>query len=268
MHLKSLCVGCEDVATKLQSDGSAEFFGGHVKSSEGYGYSIIAKNNWETPMKTLRILIADDHDLLRRGLKTLLEFHPGWTVCAEANTGREAVAKAEELKPDIVILDITMPELNGVEAARRILKASPNTEILVLSVHYSDQLIRDILDAGVRGYIVKSDSDRDLITAVEALSNHKPFFTPRATELILTKFNTPGRSGSPIAEFAGDRLTSREREIVQLLSEGRSSKEVASVLSISVKTAETHRANIMRKLEIHSVSELVRYAVRNQIIEP
>jgi DNA-binding NarL/FixJ family response regulator len=219
-------------------------------------------------MKALRILIADDHDLMRRGLKALLESHTGWTVCAEAHTGREAVTKVEELKPDIVILDITMPELNGVEAARRILKASPNTEILVLSVHYSDQLIRDILDAGVRGYIVKSDSDRDLVVAVEALANHKPFFTPRATELILSNFNSKGGSISDIPETIGDRLTSREREIVQLLSEGKSSKEVASTLSISVKTAETHRANIMRKLEIHSVSELVRYAVRNQIIEP
>jgi DNA-binding NarL/FixJ family response regulator len=218
-------------------------------------------------MRTLRILIADDHDLMRRGLKALLESHAGWAICAEAHTGREAVTKAEELKPDIVILDITMPELNGVEAARRILKCSPNTEILVLSVHYSDQLIRDILDAGVRGYIVKSDSDRDLIVAVEALANHKPFFTPRATELILSNFNKGGTS-SEMPEVLGDRLTSREREIVQLLSEGKSSKEVASVLSISVKTAETHRANIMRKLEIHSVSELVRYAVRNQIIEP
>ena len=219
-------------------------------------------------MKTLRILIADDHDLMRRGLKALLESHPGWAICAEAHTGREAVAKAEEHKPDIVILDITMPELNGIEAARRILKVSPNTEILVLSVHYSDQLIRDILDAGVRGYIVKSDSDRDLIIAVEALANHKPFFTPRATELILSNFSNKGGPAVETPVVAGDRLTSREREIVQLLSEGKSSKEVASVLSISVKTAETHRANIMRKLEIHSVSELVRYAVRNQIIEP
>lgn len=219
-------------------------------------------------MRALRILVADDHDLMRRGLKALLESRPGWSVCGEAQTGREAVAKAEELKPDIVIVDITMPELNGVEAARRILKESPNTEVLVLSVHYSDQLIRDILDAGVRGYIVKSDSDRDLLVAVEALANHKPFFTPRATELILSNFNNKGASPSEMTEWIGDRLTSREREIVQLLSEGKSSKEVASVLSISVKTAETHRANIMRKLEIHSVSELVRYAVRNQIIEP
>ena len=166
----------------------------------------------------------------------------------------------------MVILDISMPELNGLEAARSIRKASPNTEILILSVHYSDQLIREILAAGVHGYIMKSDSDRDLITALEKLANHKPFFTSKATEVMLTGFNRSG-SSLDLENLPGSRLTAREREVVQLLSEGRSSKEVASVLGISVKTAETHRANIMRKLEIHSVSELVRYAVRNQIIE-
>jgi DNA-binding NarL/FixJ family response regulator len=217
-------------------------------------------------VKPLRILIADDHDLMRRGIKTLLQSHVGWEVCGEAKTGREAVDRAEEVKPDIVILDISMPDLNGVEAARRIRKASAGTEILILSVHYSDQLIREIVDAGVRGYIVKSDSDRDLIMAVETLARHKPFFTPHATEVILSSFN-PGGRVTEVPELIRDRLTSREREIVQLLAEGKSSKEVASSLGISVKTAETHRANVMRKLELHSVSELVRYAVRNQIIE-
>lgn len=135
-------------------------------------------------------------------------------------------------------------------------------------MHYSDQLIREIIDAGVRGYIVKSDSDRDLVIAVENLANHKPFFTPRATELILTSFNNVAEARTTTPELARERLTSREREIVQLLAEGKSSKQVASVLGISVKTAETHRSNIMRKLELHSVSELVRYAVRNQMIEP
>src|ERR1700736_6798898 len=217
-------------------------------------------------MKTLRILIADDHDLMRRGVKALLQSRAGWEVCGEAHTGREAVAKAEELKPDVVILDISMPDLNGVDAAKRIRKASPDTEVLILSVHYSDQLIRDILEAGVRGYIVKSDSDRDLVIAVETLANHKPFFTPRATEVMLTNFKE-GRMRSELPTSLRDRLTSREREIVQLLAEGKSSKEVASSLCISVKTAETHRANIMRKLQLHTVSELVRYAVRNQIVE-
>ena len=217
-------------------------------------------------MKALRILIADDHDLIRRGIQNLLQTHAGWEVCGEAHTGREAVAQAEELKPDIVILDISMPDLNGVEAARRIRKCAPNTEILILSMHYSDQLIRDILEAGVRGYIIKSDSDRDLIIAVETLAKHKPFFTPRATEVILSNFNS-GSMRTEVPESVRDRLTSREREIVQLLAEGKSSKEVASSLGISVKTAETHRANIMRKLQLHTVTELVRYAVRNQIIE-
>lgn len=219
-------------------------------------------------MKMLRILIADDHDLLRRGVKSLLQSHAGWEVCAEARTGREAVAKAEELLPDIAVLDISMPDLNGVDAAKRIRKASPSTEILILSMHYSDQLIRDILEAGVRGYIVKSDSDRDLIIAVETLAKHKPFFTPRATEVMLTNFNAGKTAHIDGSEPLRDRLTSREREIVQLLAEGKSSKEVASSLNISVKTAETHRANVMRKLQLHTVSELVRYAVRNQIVEP
>jgi DNA-binding NarL/FixJ family response regulator len=219
-------------------------------------------------MKPLRILVADDHDLMRRGIKALLLSHAGWEVCGEAQTGREAVSLVEELKPDIVVLDISMPDLNGMEAARRIRKSSPVTEILILSLHFSDQLIREIVEAGVRGYIVKSDSDRDLIVAVETLAKHKPFFTPRATEVILSNFNNAGSARVEVPEAVHDRLTSREREIVQLLAEGKSSKEVANSLSISVKTAETHRANIMRKLQLHTVSELVRYAVRNQIIEP
>jgi DNA-binding NarL/FixJ family response regulator len=218
-------------------------------------------------MKPLRILIADDHDLIRRGIRTLLETQTGWEVCGEAQTGREAVAQAEELKPDIAVLDISMPDLNGIEAARRVRKASPTTEVLILSMHFSDQLIREIVEAGVRGYIVKSDSDRDLVTAVKTLANHKPFFTPRATEVILGNFNTAG-TRIEVPQAVHERLTSREREIVQLLAEGKSSKEVATSLNISVKTAETHRANIMRKLQLHSVSEVVRYAVRNQIIEP
>jgi DNA-binding NarL/FixJ family response regulator len=217
-------------------------------------------------MGAVRILVVDDHDLMRRGITSLLEPHPGWEICGEAHTGREAVEKTEELRPDVVILDIGMPDLNGVEAAKQIRKASPNTEVLILSVHYSDRLIREILAAGVRGYVVKSDSDRDLVIAVETLANHKPFFTPRATEIILGGFDgSRSRAGAP--ESMRDRLTAREREVVQLLAEGKSSKEVASSLGISVKTAETHRANIMRKLQLHTVMDLVRYAVRNQIIE-
>lgn len=213
---------------------------------------------------SLRILIADDHDLMRRGLKALMANQTGWEICAEATKGRDAVAKAAALRPDVVILDICMPELNGIEATRQIRKASPRTEILILSVHHSDQLIREVIDAGARGFVLKSDSATDLVSAIESLAAHKPFFTACATELLLTG---RGPTDDSPANLPSDQLTSREREIVQLLAEGKTSKEVASTLNISAKTAETHRANIMKKMEFHSVGEIVRYAVRNQIIE-
>jgi DNA-binding NarL/FixJ family response regulator len=174
---------------------------------------------------------------------------------------------AEQLRPDVVVMDISMPDLNGLEAARKIRKSLPKTEILILTLHFSDQLVREIVEAGVRAYIMKSDADRDLVAAVEALGNHRPFFTARAADMLLDGFVRPHAVSPDPDAVIRNRLTSREREIVQLLAEGKSSKEVAVSLGISVKTAETHRANIMRKLELHSVSELVRYAVRNQIIE-
>jgi DNA-binding NarL/FixJ family response regulator len=216
-------------------------------------------------LKSLRIFIADDHDLIRRGVKSLLQTQVDWEVCGEGRTGVEAVAIVEKLKPHVAILDISMPDLNGLDAARRIRKSSPNTELLILSSHFSDQLVREIVAAGARGYVMKSDSGRDLIIAVEALAKHQPFFASRATEVILNNL-TSGRMEN--ASAPGDRLTSRERKIVQLLAEGKSCKEVACSLNIIVKKAETHRANIMRKLEIHAVAELVRHAVRNRIIEP
>jgi DNA-binding NarL/FixJ family response regulator len=218
-------------------------------------------------VKPLRILIADDHELFRGGVRALLQSHADWEICGEASTGYEAVAKAIELKPDVLILDISMPDLNGVDAARRARMASKNTEVLILSVHYSDQLVREITDAGALGYVMKSDSDRDLLVAVEALARHKPFFTSHATEVIRSEFNT-GQRVTNIPKLLHNRVTSREREIIQLLCEGKKNKEIASSLSISIKTVETHRSNVMRKLEIHNVSELVRYAMRNQIIEP
>ena len=217
-------------------------------------------------MGSLRILIADDHTLMRRGIKALLESNPDWKICAEAQTGREAVEKAKKLRPDIAVLDIGMPELNGIEAARRMQKVSPNTEILILSVHYSDQIVRAVVEAGIRGYVVKSDSDRDLAIAVETLAKHRPFFTPLATEAVLNNLGK-GAANAEIAEPKDNRLTAREREVLQLLSEGKSSKEAGASLKISTKTAETHRAHIMRKLELHNVADLVRYAVRNRITE-
>jgi DNA-binding NarL/FixJ family response regulator len=219
-----------------------------------------------TDMTPLRILVADDHDIIRRGLKDLLSAKPGWEVCAEARTGKEAVTLAEELKPQIVVMDISMPDLNGLEAARRIHKALPKTGILILTMHFTDQLVREVVEAGARGYILKSDADRDLVTAVDSISKRRTFFTSKASEMLLGDFSLQSSRVEPKLP-ARNRLTAREREIVQLLAEGKSSKEVAVALGISVKTAETHRANIMRKLEIHSVSELVRYAIKNQIIE-
>jgi DNA-binding NarL/FixJ family response regulator len=212
----------------------------------------------------LRILVADDHDLMRRGIKTVIDSRKGWEICGEALTGTQAIAKAEELKPDVAILDISMPEMNGLEAAKRIRKASPKTEILMLSMHYSDQIIRDVMDAGIKGYVVKSDSGRDLSAALEHLSVKKPFYSGCVSEVIA---NPPRTDAGSDAKKPATRVTSRESEIIQILSEGMSSKEVAVKLNISVKTVETHRANIMRKLELHTVSELVRYAIRNQIIE-
>jgi DNA-binding NarL/FixJ family response regulator len=214
----------------------------------------------------LRILVVDDHDIVRRGLKQLLTSRQGWEVVAEAKTGREAVSLAEQLKPDMVVMDVSMPDLNGLEASRRIHKLLPKTGILILTMHFSDQLVREVIDAGARGYILKSDADRELVTAIEAIANRRTFFTPGASEMLLDGFARQNSGDAPVLP-ARNRLTSREREIVQLLAEGKSSKEVAVALGISVKTAETHRANIMRKLEIHSVSELVRYAIKNQIIE-
>ena len=214
----------------------------------------------------VRILVADDHDIFRRGLKDLLTAHPGWEVVGEAKTGREAVALAEQLQPEIVVMDISMPDLNGLEASRRIHKAFPKIGILILTLHFSDQLLANIIEAGARAYIMKSDAARDLISGVEALTTKRTFFTAAAAGLLLHGFS----KDQPVEGAESrvlSRLTSREREIVQLLAEGKSSKEVAVALGISVKTVETHRVNIMRKLEIHSVSEVVRYAVKNQIIE-
>ena len=214
-------------------------------------------------MAPLRILVADDHQVVRTGLRTLLESKAGWRVCAEAANGREAVEKARELQPDVAVLDIGMPLLNGMEATRQIRKISPGTEILILTMHDSEHMIQGVLDAGAHGYILKDDADRNLLAAVESLRKHKPYMSSRASAAAATvELSTDG------IERPARRLTPREREIVQLLAEGKSNKEIATYLNISVKTAETHRANIMLKMNFHSVTELVRYAVKKKIIQP
>jgi len=212
-----------------------------------------------------RILVADDHEVVRRGLCALLRNQPQWEVCGEAGDGREAVEKVVTLKPEVVILDIGMPNLNGLEATRQILKTNPQIKVLVLTLHDSDQVVQEVLNAGARGFLLKTDAARDLVAAVEALRRGKTYFTPKVAAMVLDGYLR--RENGPAPERpARRRLTPREREVVQLLAEGKSSKEVAVVLGLSVKTAETHRSNIMRKLELHSVSDLVLYAVRNNIV--
>ncbi len=215
----------------------------------------------------VRVLVADDHEIVRRGLRALIEEQPNWEVAAEACDGRDAVEKAKQTRPDISILDISMPSLNGLEAARQIVRSVAQTKVLILTVHDSDPLIQEVLEAGARGYLLKSDAGTDLVAAVDALRRNKTFFTPKIAKMVLDGYldRTP-KADAPHGK-AGSRLTPRQREIVQLLAEGKSSKEVASALSLSVKTAETHRANIMRKLDCHSVAEVVRYAIRNHIVE-
>jgi DNA-binding NarL/FixJ family response regulator len=218
-------------------------------------------------MAPFRIVLADDHEVVRAGLRALLEEQQGWEVVAEAVDGREAVEKATKLKPDVVVIDIAMPSLNGLEAVRQIVKAVPHCRVLVLTMYDSDPLIQQVLQAGARGYLLKSDAGRDLVSAIDALRRNKTFFTPKVSQMVLEGYlDKSPKEKEPEGEAESLRLTSRQREIVQLLAEGKSSKEVAAVLGLSVKTAETHRANIMRKLDCHSVTELVRYAIRNHII--
>jgi DNA-binding NarL/FixJ family response regulator len=215
----------------------------------------------------LRILIADDHEVVRRGLCALLQGHEGWEICGDAKDGREVVEKARLLKPDIVILDVGMPNLNGLAATRQLLQENPQQKVIVLTITDSDQVIREALDAGARGFVLKSDAARDLVTAVEALQRNRMFFTPRVNDMVLAGFLDTGHKPSNGEVPRLPTLTPREREVIQLLAEGKSSKEVASVLNLSTKTAETHRSNIMRKLDIHSIRDLVVYAVKNDIIQ-
>jgi len=211
-------------------------------------------------MTKTRILIADDHQVVRKGVATILGERPDWEICAEASTGRQAIAAAARLKPDVVVMDIGMPDMNGLDATRHILKENPQTEVLILSMHESEQLVHEVLSSGARGYLLKGENSAgDLVTAVDALRRHQPFFASSVLEPILRGYH----AGTPSCP-----LGLREREIVRLVSEGKSNKEISSALEITVKTVETHRAHIMAKLNLHSVPNLVRYALRNHIIEP
>jgi DNA-binding NarL/FixJ family response regulator len=212
----------------------------------------------------LRILVVDDHAVVRRGVRSLLESHEGWVVCGEATSGREAVEQSRALRPDVVVMDLSLPELNGLDATRQILKEAPDTEVLVLTMHQSEELARDVLQAGARGYVLKADADENLIAAVDSLRRHRPFLTSTVTEFMLDQYV---RSADAAHDRSPVAVTAREREIIQLVAEGHTNKDIASTLGISVKTIEAHRANIMRKLHLRSVSDLVRYAIRNKIVQ-
>jgi len=213
-------------------------------------------------MKPMSILIADDHEVVRRGIRPLLEVRPEWKICGEAATGREAAEKTKKLRPDLVLLDLSMPEIDGLEAIQKILAARPGTKILVLTMNDSGEMASRVLAAGASGLVLKSDAARDLVRAVQSVERDQPFLSPAVTRLIighLAKSSAPGPS--PV------NVTPRELEVLNLLARGRSNKEVATALDISVKTVDAHRSNIMHKLNLRTYSDLIQFAIRHQIID-
>jgi DNA-binding NarL/FixJ family response regulator len=213
-------------------------------------------------MPNFRILIADDHEIVRQGIRALIESHPGWEVCAEAVDGKDAVQKVHEAKPDLIALDIGMPVLNGLEAAREILQENPKAKILFLTIYDTDQAAKMAIQIGAKGLILKSDAARELIGAIEVIQRNSNYFSPQINQAGIGSDLRGSRRSSE-----KETLTPRESQVIKLLAEGKSTKDVASTLQLSVKTAETHRSNIMGKLGLHSVSELVLYAVRNNIVQ-
>lgn len=218
-------------------------------------------------IKNLRILVADDHELVRHGIRGILRAQRGWRVIGQATNGREAVEKTNKLKPDVAILDVSMPELDGLQATRQIRDANPNTEVVVLTMHESDQMVRRVLDAGARGYVLKSDLAANLVKAVKHVSAGKLFLTPRVSDIVVKGFLKNGNLADPEAH-SQTRPTPRETAIIRLLAEGKANKVIAADLGISIRTVETHRAKIMQKLGLHSLAELILYAIRQKIVTP
>jgi DNA-binding NarL/FixJ family response regulator len=216
-------------------------------------------------MKKLRILIVDDHELVRRGARALVQARPGWRVVGEAANGSDAMEKAIKLKPDVAIVDISMPEMDGVEVVRQIREAVPDTKVLVLTMHESDQMVRRALEAGARGYLLKSDLADCLAKAVKTVSEGKRFLTPRVSEIVLEAF-LKTKSQHQQGEGMGGQTTPRETEILRLLAEGKTRKEIAELLGITVSTVETHRAKIMLKLGLRSLVDLIHYAIRQGLV--
>ena len=208
-----------------------------------------------------RILIADDHEVVRSGVRAILEGQEGWEVVGEAEDGRAAISQAISTRPDIVILDYAMPLVNGIEATRQIRARVPGAEVLIFTMHDTATLVREVLEAGARGFLLKSDAKRFLVAAVESLAAHKPFFTSKVSEELLESYLSKRIPSEPA-------LTSREKAVVQLIAEGQTNRKIAEVLTVSVKTVETHRAVAMRKLNLDTTAALIRYAVRNKLVDP
>jgi DNA-binding NarL/FixJ family response regulator len=215
----------------------------------------------------IRILLADDHDLMREGIRSMLESHPNFEVCAEAKDGIEAAEKAIEYRPDVVILDVTMPKMNGLEASRRITKQLPETQVLIFTIHDSEDMVRETLDAGAHGYVLKSEAPTHLAAAVEAVAQRDLYFSSGISNFVIDSLINSG-SGSTEGSIQEIPLTAREIEVLRLLARGNSNKEIATTLFISVRTVETHRRTIHKKLKLNSVAELVRYAIRLRLIKP
>jgi DNA-binding NarL/FixJ family response regulator len=220
--------------------------------------------------KPYRILVADDHAVVRRGLRSLLEAQPGIEVCSEASTGPETLEYVRKSRPDMVVLDLTMPEMNGLDVTRAVREESPSTAVLVLTMHFSEELAREVLRAGALAYVLKSDADSELLAAIDHVRHNQPFFTSAlAVSMAHTFVHGPAESESASADrpLAGSPLTTREVEVIQLLAEGKSNKEAAVELGVSTRTVESHRTHIMHKMNFRSFSELVRFAVRNNLVE-
>lgn len=216
--------------------------------------------------KKMRILVADDQEIVREGVRAVVERQRGWEVCGEAGNGRESVSLAKKLKPDAIILDLKMPEIDGLTAVKQIKRAVPKTEILVLGTHESDDLIEQVFEAGAKSYVRKAEAGRLLVPALKSLQNHKTFLTDEVSAVLFSRFLASGGRKKNDSRASG-KLTARQREIVRLLAAGKSNKEVALALGISIRTCEAHRAAMMRRLRLHSLAEIVRYAIRNGIVD-
>jgi DNA-binding NarL/FixJ family response regulator len=220
------------------------------------------------PPKPYRILVADDHAVVRRGLRSLLETQPGIEVCCEASTGPETLELVRTAKPDMVVLDLTMPDMNGLDVTRTVREESPSTAVLVLTMHFSEELAREVLRAGALAYVLKSDADSELLTAIDHVRHNQPFFTSAlAASMAHTFVHGPADAASGDKPLPGSPLTNREVEVIQLLAEGKSNKEAAVELGVSTRTVESHRTHIMHKMNFRSFSELVRFAVRNNLVD-